>query len=71
MGDPKPSEREAAAIDDEMVRRIEQRRLERQERRRQSQPVDVERRQVCSFCFQRGDHRTAADCLRALERRSD
>ena len=64
------SDQDADAINDEMVKQMELRRLARPERRQRSaaQPAGGERRQVCSFCHQPGDHRTAAQCLRALER---
>ena len=70
MSEPNPTEREAVSIDDLMVQRMEERRRQRQERRGDVKVVEVERRRVCGFCFQRGDHRTAADCMRALERGS-
>ena len=68
MSEPSPTERKAASVDDLMVQRMEERRRQSQERRTEVKVVDVDRRRVCSFCFQRGDHRTAADCMRALER---
>jgi hypothetical protein len=63
-----PNEREAEGINELMVRQMEQRRRERQERRKNPRPAATERRRVCSFCFQEGDHPTAAHCRRALER---
>lgn len=63
-----PNEREANGINDLMVQQMEQRRRERQERRKALRPQTPERRRVCSFCFQEGDHPTAAHCRRALER---
>jgi hypothetical protein len=66
-----PTDADADAINDVMVRRMEERRAARQERRntdaRPTRPGS-ERRQTCSYCYQRGDHRNAADCRRALER---
>ena len=66
---------DAAAINDAMAARIEQRRLaapnrrqEAHDRRRDSAPGVPDRRMVCEYCFQGGDHPTAAHCLRALER---
>jgi hypothetical protein len=60
---------DANAINDRMVQQMEERRRERQERRTRP-PVSpsVERRRICGYCFQRGDHQTAAQCMRALER---
>jgi hypothetical protein len=68
MDEPQLNEQEANAINEQMVRQIEQRRREKQDRRKQTVPPAVERRVVCSYCFQRGDHPTPAHCLRALER---
>ena len=62
------SEREAAEINERMVQEMERRRQQRAERRQGSGPVTNERRKICAFCFQPGDHRTPAHCLRALER---
>ena len=64
------TDRNANAINDEMVRRMELRRQEQPERRQRpsAQPVGGERRRLCSFCYQPGDHRTANQCLGALER---
>jgi hypothetical protein len=70
MEDYGRNDREADAINDLMVQQMEQRRQERVERRTQSRSPTVERRTICSYCFQRGDHPTAAHCLRALERAS-
>jgi hypothetical protein len=28
----------------------------------------LDRRRICGYCYQRGDHPTAAHCMRALER---
>jgi hypothetical protein len=63
------SDQDANAVNDRMVQQMEQRRRERQERRthRAGSP-SVERRRICGYCFQRGDHQTAAQCMRALER---
>jgi hypothetical protein len=55
--------------DDEMVRQMEARRQAQPERRKRAQPRVNDRRKCCSFCYQLGDHPTAAHCLRALERR--
>ena len=62
------SQREADAINDHMVEAMARRRQERPDRRRSPATPRVERRQVCAYCFQRGDHPTPAFCLRALER---
>jgi len=70
MDERQISEAEAAAINDDMARQMELRRQARPERRRLADPMSVERRKICSYCFQPGDHPTAAHCLRALERSS-
>jgi hypothetical protein len=62
------SNREADAINDRMAAEIEQRRLQRPDRRQRLGRAAVERRRICSYCFQRGDHPTVVHCLRALER---
>jgi hypothetical protein len=59
---------EADAINDGMVQAMDRRRLARPERRRGLTTPRVERRQICGYCFQPGDHPTPAQCLRALER---
>lgn len=71
------SDGEANALNDRMAAEIAHRRRElpnhRQEgpdRRRRVRPLKVERRMICAYCFERGDHPTAAHCLRALERPS-
>jgi len=75
MGEPNLSDDDAEAINDRMAAQIEQRRQatpnrrqQADDRRRTSKPPDRERRVICKYCFQRGDHPTAAHCLRALER---
>jgi len=69
MSEPNLSEREADAINEEMVAAMERRRGMPNRRQRSSvrQP-SAERRRICGYCFQRGDHPTAAHCMRALER---
>ena len=70
MNEPNLNDREADAINDQMVAAMEQRRRGMPNRRQSSadrQP-SVERRRICGYCFQRGDHPTAAHCMRALER---
>jgi hypothetical protein len=74
MNEPNLSDQEADAINEQMVAAMEQRRQRLPNRRqssddRQKRPV-VERRRICGYCFQRGDHATAAHCMRALERAS-
>lgn len=62
---------EAGAIDERMVREMERRRQAQPERRQglgSSLPRADERRRICAFCHQTGDHHTPAQCLRALER---
>ena len=68
MDEPQLNAQEADAINERMVQQIEQRRQQRQERRQRSVAPAVERRVICAYCFQRGDHPTPAHCLRALER---
>jgi hypothetical protein len=60
------SQKEASAIDEAMARQLEERRKQRPERRQRTAPVERERRALCQYCFQPGDHRTPAQCLRAL-----
>jgi hypothetical protein len=69
MSQPNLNDREADAINDQMVAAIERRRgmPNRRESSTARQP-SVERRRICGYCFQRGDHPTAAHCMRALER---
>ena len=73
MAEDKNVKGDADAINDQMVRQMELRRRKTPERRRQTssdaaggERKDKERRVICSFCFQPGDHRTPAQCLRAL-----
>lgn len=67
MGQTDLNEDEANAINEQMVRKMEERREQRPERRRQSASTPAaDRRTICSYCFQPGDHRTPAQCLRAL-----
>ena len=71
------AERQAHTVNDEMVKQMNLRRQARPERRQRAAsgvpavsvvPASGERRRVCGFCYQPGDHPTAAQCLRALER---
>jgi hypothetical protein len=68
------SDGDPAAIDDRMAARIEQRRLATPNRRQQAHdrrdPTRdaADRRAICEYCFQAGDHPTPAHCMRALER---
>ena len=50
---------EPTDADDEMVRQMERRRHARPERRQRRLPHGNERRRMCSFCYQPGDHPTA------------
>ena len=73
MNEPNLSDGEAGAIDDRMAAQMELRRSERPDRRqegrdRRAKPPSSERRKICRYCFQRGDHPTVSHCLRALER---
>jgi hypothetical protein len=66
-------EQDPEAVNAQMVRQMELRRQARPERRQRSAPrsnavVAHERRRVCGFCHQPGDHATPTQCLRALER---
>lgn len=63
------SQQEADAVNDGMVQAMDRRRRARPERRRAVAATPrIERRKVCTYCFQPGDHLTAASCRRALER---
>ena len=68
MDDGNLTDQQANAINEQMARHMEERRAARPERRRRSANPSVERRRICSYCFQYGDHPTAAHCMRALER---
>jgi len=67
-GDELPTKSEGDAIDDSMAEQMELRRQARPDRRRRTESRTLERRRICDYCFQPGDHRTAADCRRALDR---
>lgn len=69
MNEPNVNDRDADAINDQMVAAMERRRgmPNRRESSTARQP-SAERRRICGYCFQRGDHPTAAHCMRALER---
>lgn len=76
MSEPNLSDREADAINEQMVAAMEQRRQGLPNRRERSADSSVsrprvERRRICGYCYQRGDHPTAAHCMRALERPGD
>jgi hypothetical protein len=69
MADRDISQAEAEAINEQMVRQMEVRRQQQPERRRRGEVTHgQERRAICSYCFQHGDHRSPAQCLGALER---
>jgi hypothetical protein len=68
MDERKLDDRSADAINDRMAAQIEQRRRQTPDRRRRASRPVVERRLICGYCFQRGDHPTPGHCLRALER---
>jgi len=60
---------DADRINEQMVRQMELRRQQRPDRRqRRTGGPDKERRTICAYCFQPGDHQSPAQCLRALER---
>ena len=61
---------EADAINEQMVRQMELRRQTRPERRQRAARAQgaSDRRRICAFCWQPGDHPTPDRCLRALER---
>jgi hypothetical protein len=66
-----PTQQEADTINDRMVQQMELRRQARPERRQRvgtRVPAAKERRRICAFCFEPGDHPTPVHCLRALER---
>lgn len=70
MSDSSISNDTANAINEQMVRQMELRRQQQPERRQRggaSAPT-LERRAICSYCFQHGDHPSPVQCLRALER---
>jgi hypothetical protein len=65
---PEPNTGEDAA-NDQMVQQMDQRRGRRSERHvARTARVTIDRRSTCVYCYQPGNHRTPADCLRALER---
>jgi hypothetical protein len=73
MDDSIPTPEQADAINEQMVRKMEERRKSRPERRQTATrsgraSASNERRRICSFCYQPGDHPTPAHCRRALER---
>ena len=60
---------DADRINEQMVRQMELRRQQQPDRRqRRTGGPDKERRAICAYCFQPGDHQSPAQCLRALER---
>jgi hypothetical protein len=61
------SDYEAEAVIDRIAAQIEQRRRELPDQRQASRPPFFDRRTICAYCFQRGDHPTGAHCLSALE----
>jgi hypothetical protein len=64
------SPEEADEINEAMVQAMERRRQAQPERRQAgtTNTPRIERRAICGYCFQPGDHPTPAFCLRALER---
>ena len=64
------AEREGTRADELRVRELALRRRAHPDRRHSdsSRTPTNERRKICGYCFQRGDHPTPAHCLRALER---
>ncbi|MEO6239473.1 MAG: hypothetical protein ABIQ52_20950 [Vicinamibacterales bacterium] len=68
MSDSVPDHASANAVNDAMVAAMNRRRLERQERRHGTRKPVHDRRKICAYCFQPGDHQTPTGCLRALER---
>jgi hypothetical protein len=64
------TQQEEATINELLVRQMELRRRALPEQRQSpasTAPVANERRRICAFCSQRGDHPTPARCLRALK----
>ena len=69
MNEPNLSDRDADAINDQMVAAMERRRgMPNRRASSATQKPQVDRRRICGYCYQRGDHPTAAHCMRALER---
>jgi hypothetical protein len=54
-------------VNPQMVRQRDRRRLRRSGRPPSANPP-IARERTCEFCHQPGDHPTAADCARAVER---
>ena len=63
----KLSDHEAEAVIDRITAEIAQRRRELPDQRHAPKPPAFDRRTICGYCFQRGDHPTGVHCLRALE----
>jgi hypothetical protein len=64
------TQQDETTVNELMVRQMELRRQALPEQRKASgshAAVANERRRICGFCCQRGDHPTPAHCLRALE----
>jgi hypothetical protein len=62
-------ETRSVLADEQAARSVVERRRERPDRRRRpAPPHEMERRRICGYCYQEGDHATPAQCLRALER---
>jgi hypothetical protein len=68
MDDRSLTNQEAEAINDQMAAAMERRRAMPNQRTESTAQPREDRRRVCGYCFQRGDHPTAAHCMRALER---
>ena len=70
MSERSISSETAEAINEQMVRQMELRRREQPDRRHRgaSAAPAKERRAICSYCFQHGDHRSPVQCLNALDR---
>ena len=70
MPDSSISNDTADAINDRMVQQMERRRRQQPERRQRVELTTPDRRALCGYCYQHGDHPTPVHCLRALERQA-
>jgi hypothetical protein len=69
MDERQPTEQEAESINEQMAASMAARRRAQPERRQAGSATPrTERRRVCGYCYQPGDHPTPAHCMRALER---
>jgi hypothetical protein len=59
---------DADVMDDRLAVRLDRRTVEQPERRQRMRAQDVERRLICGYCFQDGNHPSPTFCRRPLER---